>query len=70
MDDELKEAVEFAKSLGATRVFYENVAGARIEIEFSTQPEVGFAIQDQYLVNDSNEEQDDDESLLFYSPGG
>ena len=70
MDDELKSAVEFAKKLGASRVFYENAAGARIEVEFSTQPEVGFAIPDKYLVSDGNIEEDDDEALLFYSSGG
>tara|TARA_R110000824_G_scaffold232057_1_gene419949 strand:- start:317 stop:529 length:213 start_codon:yes stop_codon:yes gene_type:complete len=70
MDDELKAAVEFAKGLGATRVFYENASGSRIEIEFSTEPKAGFAIPDQYLISDSDEEQDEDEDLLFYSSGG
>jgi len=66
MEAELKEAIEFAKTLGVTRIMYESRHGGRVEVEFDQKQMVG-AIPSQYLVSEEEGVSDDD--LLFYSSG-
>ena len=69
MDDELKEAAEFAKLIGATNITYETPNG-KISVTFPPPvPEVGFAIPEDYQQADPDPEKQDD-FLLYYSSGG
>ena len=68
MDAELKEAVEFAKTLGVTRIVYESRHGGRVEVEFDQRQMVESAIPEEYTVSDN--EGVSEEDLLFYSAGG
>ena len=68
MEPELKEAIEFAKTLGVTRIMYESRHGGRVEVEFDQKQMVESAIPSQYLVGEEEGVSDDD--LLFYSSGG
>ncbi len=69
MDDELKEAAEFAKLIGATNITYETPNG-KISVTFPPPvPEVGFAIPENYRETTPSTEEAD-EALLFYSSGG
>mgnify|MGYP003639599945 CR=1 FL=1 len=67
MDAELKEAVEFAESIGATRIIYESRHGGRVEVEFDQKRLVESAIPEEYTASDEGVSDDD---LLFYSAGG
>jgi hypothetical protein len=68
MDAELKEAVEFARTLGVTRIVYESRHGGRVEVEFDQRQMVESAIPEEYTVSDN--EGVSEEDLLFYSAGG
>ena len=66
MDAELREAVEFAKGVGAESITYET-HNAKISIVFRKTVDYG-AIPSEYI--ETTTEEPDDEDLLFYSSGG
>ena len=69
MDDELREAVEFAMGLGTKSVSYETPNG-KIAVVFSEKlPEVGFAIPEELKQSEPDAQKEDD-FLLYYSSGG
>ena len=69
MDDELREAVLFAKAEGAKSVTYKSLNGEITVVFGERKPETWFAIPEQNQLSGDDSEQNDD-FLLYYSAGG